>query len=42
MPIAKKGSNSFQLSTDLLNSETVKVAIAQLWYQPQVCNFIML
>ena len=34
--------NTFQVATDLLNSENLKVAIAQLSYDLQVCNFTML
>ena len=34
--------NSFQVTTDLLNSEELKVAIAQLCNELQVCNFTML
>ena len=34
--------NSFQVTTDLLNSENLKVAIAQLCYELQVYNFSML
>ena len=33
---------SFQVKTDLLNSEKLKVAIAQLCYELQVCNCSML
>ena len=33
---------SFQVRTDLLNSEDLKVAIAQLCHELQVCNFTML
>ena len=33
--------NSFQVTTDLLNSETLKVAIALLCNGLQVCNFTM-
>ena len=32
-------SNSFQVTTDLLNSENLKIAIAQLCNELQVCNF---
>ena len=34
--------NSFQVTIDLLNSENLKVAIAQLSNELQVCNFTML
>ena len=34
--------NSFQVKSDLLNSENLKVAITQLCNEPQVCNFNML
>ena len=34
--------NSFQVTTDLLNSENLKIAIAQLCNELQVCNFTML
>ena len=34
--------NSFQVINDLLNSENIKVAIAQLCNELQVCNFTML
>ena len=34
--------NSFQVTTDLLNSETLKVAIAQLCKELPVNNFTML
>ena len=34
--------NSFQVTTDLRNSENLKVAFAQLCHDPQVCNFTML
>ena len=34
--------NSFQVTTDLLNSENLKVAIAQLCYELWVCNFTTL
>ena len=34
--------NSFQVSTDLLNSENLKVAIARLCNQLRVCNFIVI
>ena len=34
--------NSFQVTTDLLNSENLKVASTQLCYKLQVCNFTML
>ena len=34
--------NSFQVTTDLLNSENLEVAISQLCYGLQVCNFTML
>ena len=29
----------FQVTTDLLNSGNLKIAIAQLFYELQVCNF---
>ena len=32
----------FQVSTDLINSENLKVPIAQLCHDLQVCNFTML
>ena len=34
--------NSFQVTSDLLNIENLKVAIAQLCNELQVCNFTML
>ena len=34
--------NSFQVTTDLLNSENLKIAIAQLCHDLQVCSFTML
>ena len=34
--------NTFQVRTDLLNSENLKVAIAQLCHGLQICNFTML
>ena len=34
--------NGFQVTTDLLNRENLKVATAQLWNELQVCNFTML
>ena len=34
--------NSFQVISDLLNSENLKIAIAQLCNEFQVCNFTML
>ena len=34
--------NSFQVTTDLLNRENLKVAITQLCNELQVCNFTML
>ena len=34
--------NSFQVTTDLLNSENLKVAITELCHDIQVCNFTML
>ena len=34
--------NSFQVTNDLLNSENLKVAIAQVGIEVQVCNFTML
>ena len=34
--------NNFQVSTDLLNSENLKVGIAQLCHKLQVHNFTML
>ena len=34
--------NSFKVTSDLLNSENLKVAIAQLWKELHVCNFTML
>ena len=33
---------SFQVTTDLLNSENLKIASAQLWNKLQVFNFSML
>ena len=33
--------SSFQVTTDLLNSENLKIVIAQLCNELQVCNFIM-
>ena len=32
--------NRFQVTIDLLNSEDLKVAFAQLCHELQVCNFI--
>ena len=34
--------NIFQLTTDLLNIQYLKIAIAQLCHELQVCNFSML
>ena len=34
--------NSFQVTSDLLNSDSLKVAITQLCNEPQVWNFTML
>ena len=34
--------NCFQVITDLLNSDNIKVAITQLWNELQVYNFTML
>ena len=34
--------NSFQVTTDLLNSENLKVAIAQSCKELHICNFTML
>ena len=34
--------NSYQVTTDLLNRENPKVAIAHLCNEIQVCNFTML
>ena len=34
--------NSFQVIIDLLNSDSLKVAIAQLCNELQACNFTML
>ena len=34
--------NIFQVTTDLLNSQYLKIAIAQLCHELQVCNFTML
>ena len=34
--------SSFKVTSDLLNSENLNVAIAQLWNELQVCNFTML
>ena len=34
--------NIFQVTTDLLNRENLKVAIAQLCNELQICNFTML
>ena len=34
--------NIFQVTTDLLNSKNLKVAIAQLWNKLQICNLTML
>ena len=34
--------NTFQVTSDLLNSENLKIAIAQLCIELLVCNFIML
>ena len=33
---------NFQVTTDLVNSDNLEVAIAQLCYELHVCNFIML
>ena len=32
----------FQVTTDLLNSDNLKVAITQLWNDLKFCNFTML
>ena len=34
--------NIFQVTTDLLNSQYLKIAIAQLCHELHVCNFTML
>ena len=34
--------NIFQVTTDLLNSQYLKIVIAQLHHELQVCNFSML
>ena len=34
--------NIFQVTTDLLNIQYLKIAIAQLCHELQVCNFTML
>ena len=34
--------NSFQVTSDLHNSDNLKVAITQLCHELQVCNFTML
>ena len=34
--------NSFQVTTDLFNSENLKIAITQVGIEVQVCNFTML
>ena len=34
--------NRFQVTTDLLNSEKLKVAITQLCHDIQVCNFTVI
>ena len=34
--------NNFQIKTDLLSSENLKIVIAQLYNELQVCNFTML
>ena len=34
--------NSFKVTTDLLNKENLKVAIAQLCHEWQVCNFAVI
>ena len=34
--------NIFQVATDSLNSENLKVAITQLCHELQICNFTML
>ena len=34
--------NIFQVTSDLLNSQYLKIAIAQLCHELQVCNFTML
>ena len=34
--------NSFQVTTDLLNTEKLQIAIAELCHDLQVCNFTML
>ena len=34
--------NSFQVTSDLLKSENLKVAIAQLYHEVHICNFTML
>ena len=35
-------SNSFQVTTDLLNSENLKIAITQLCNEIQVCNYYII
>ena len=34
--------NSFQVTTDLLYSENLRIAITQLYHELHVCNFTML
>ena len=34
--------NSFKVTTDLLNSENLRIVITQLWYELHICNFTML
>ena len=34
--------NSFSVTSDLLNSENLKVALARLCHDIQICNFTML
>ena len=37
--LQRNKSNSFQVTTNLLNRENFKVAIAHLYHDIQVCNF---
>ena len=40
--IQNSANTSFQVTVDLLNSENLKVAVAQLYKKLQFCNFAML
>ena len=40
--IKNRKCNTFKVTTDLINSENLKAAIAHLYNELQVCNFTML